>query len=79
MSDPRHLDHETGSPGHTGGNVENSDVFLIVPVFNEAAVLEGVLGELVDLGYTVVPVDDGSSDDSSNVIRGLPVHGLNLG
>ena len=74
MSDPRHLDHETGSPGHTGGNVENSDVFVIVPVFNEAAVLEGVLGELVDLGYTVVPVDD-----SWNVIRGLPVHGLRHG
>lgn len=65
--------------GESSLAVDRRDVFVVVPVFNEAKVLGGVLGELVALGYTVVPVDDGSSDDSWEVICGLPVHGLRHG
>ena len=70
---------QAGTAFDSDAPIERGDVFVIVPVFNEAQVLAGVLGELVELGYTVVPVDDGSSDDSWNVIQGLPVHGLRHG
>jgi len=80
---PEPAGRETGTAFDSELCVNREDVFVIVPVFNEASVLGGVLGELAALGYTVVRVDDGSSDDSWNVICELPVyglrHGLNLG
>lgn len=67
--------------GRTPGR--NDDVYIVVPVFNEAAVLAGVLRELVGIFPRVVCVDDGSTDDSSHVIRGsgavLVRHPVNLG
>jgi glycosyltransferase involved in cell wall biosynthesis len=58
-------------------------VFLIVPAYNEQAVLRETLLPAVNLGYRVVAVDDGSSDGTWNVISDLPVYGvrhpINLG
>lgn len=39
-------------------------VWVVVPVFNEAAVIAGVIGELTSAGYAVCAVDDGSTDES---------------
>jgi glycosyltransferase involved in cell wall biosynthesis len=44
-------------------------VFIVVPAYNEGARLGKVLDELGRTGYHVVVVDDGSSDQTSDVAR----------
>jgi len=60
-----------------------SDAWIVVPAYNEAAVLGTVVKGLVERGYRVVVVDDGSSDATSAVARegGAHVlrHALNRG
>lgn len=57
--------------------------FIVVPAFNEAAVLRSTLNPLLLAGHRVVVVDDGSEDDTEAVARSLPVfvlrHAVNLG
>jgi polyprenyl-phospho-N-acetylgalactosaminyl synthase len=61
----------------------NSAIFVIVPVYNEAGIVRETITPLVEAGYTVVVVDDGSSDGSLRTLAGLPVvllrHAVNLG
>ncbi len=45
------------------------DTWVVVAAFNEAAVIEGVVGELVRAGWKVVVVDDGSSDGTDQKAR----------
>ena len=49
-------------------------VAAVIPAYNEArtlrAVVSGVLAEI----ELVVVVDDGSTDDTADVLRDLPVH-----
>lgn len=56
---------------------------VVMPVYNEATVVRGVIAELVALGVTVVAVDDGSSDDSAAEIDRAGAirvsHPINLG
>lgn len=58
-------------------------VFLVIPVFNEASVIGGVLIEALKKYPNIVCVNDGSSDDSSLEIRKttahLVEHPINLG
>lgn len=58
-------------------------VFIIVPCFNESAVLRRTVEELLPLGHPVVVVDDGSAEPARRHVAGLPVHvlrhPLNLG
>lgn len=62
---------------------EHPSIFIIVPTFNEAAVLAGTLTPLYKKGYTIVVVDDGSSDETWSILQDLPVyalrHPINLG
>jgi glycosyltransferase involved in cell wall biosynthesis len=44
-------------------------VFVVVPVYNEATVVGGVLREIARAGYTVVAVDDGSTDETYRTCR----------
>jgi polyprenyl-phospho-N-acetylgalactosaminyl synthase len=57
--------------------------FVVVPAYNEAAVIEVVIRGLADVFPNIVVVNDGSSDNTSVVLRGLPVtvldHLVNLG
>ena len=59
------------------------DVCVIVPTFNEEAVITQVLTKLVQSPYRIVVVDDGSSDTTVQQIAHLPVrvvrHQCNLG
>jgi polyprenyl-phospho-N-acetylgalactosaminyl synthase len=59
------------------------DVWVIIPVFNEAQVLEGVLRELLLVFPNVVCVDDGSRDGSAERVlqttAHLVRHPVNLG
>lgn len=56
--------------------MEKSKVCIIVPIYNEDKVVRGVAQALVDEKYTVLIVDDGSSDNSLKVISDLPVYTL---
>lgn len=57
--------------------------YVVIPAYNEGRVLQGVLGSVCKTFPKVIVVNDGSSDDTSNLLRGLPVtavtHHLNLG
>ena len=58
-------------------------IYVIVPAYNEASALRQTVAPLVDAGYSVVVIDDGSSDHPLDALHGLPVtglrHAVNLG
>jgi len=51
-------------------------VFLVIPAYNEGRVLASTIRGLLPYGYSIVVVDDGSSDDTPAILRDLPVHYL---
>jgi polyprenyl-phospho-N-acetylgalactosaminyl synthase len=61
----------------------NPSVFIIVPAFNEREVILSTLQELIRAHYSVVVVDDGSTDGTAARIADLPIyllrHAINLG
>ena len=63
--------------------MDNSSVCVIVPIFNEEQVVRKIVQSLVAEKFTVVIVDDGSSDNSLQSIPDLPVkilkHSTNFG
>lgn len=62
---------------------DRSGVWVIVPAYNEGPAISGVLSVLIQHGYTVVVVDDGSSDDTVRQALRFPItvlrHLYNLG
>jgi glycosyltransferase involved in cell wall biosynthesis len=54
--------------------MNGSNIFIIIPVYNEAAVIAQTLHQVLQTGYNVVVVDDGSTDGTSDVVRTFPVH-----
>lgn len=63
--------------------IEPSSIFVIVPCFNEAAVIRQTVEKLLAKQYQVVIVDDASTDDTKNALMGLNLtylrHRSNLG
>lgn len=63
--------------------MEPEKIFIIVPSYNEAEVIQQTLHPLLDYGYRVIVVDDGSTDDTGSKLQCLPVtvirHIMNLG
>lgn len=61
----------------------NQDAFLIVPLYNEAAVVEDVLKNMKTKFANIVCVDDGSKDDSAAIATRCGVmvvrHPINMG
>lgn len=61
----------------------NRDVYIIIPAYNEAQMVGSVIKELKKHFQNVVCVNDGSSDNTSQVILeaggGLVEHPINLG
>lgn len=62
---------------------DNRETFLVIAAYNEARVIRASLQPLLALGYTLVVVDDASTDDTSAQLHGMPVyvlrHRINLG
>ena len=63
--------------------MNKSGIYIVIPVYNEAAVIAQTLHQLVQTEYNIVVVDDGSVDGCGDVIRKFPVyyicHPVNLG
>ena len=59
------------------------EVFVVVPALNEETVIRVSLQPLIDLEYSVVVVDDGSTDATWSIVQKLPIyslrHEINLG
>lgn len=53
---------------------ERPGVVVVIPAFNEGRVIGDVLASVLALGYTVVVVDDGSTDDTAAVAATHAVH-----
>ena len=49
--------------------IDNKQVCVIVPFYNEEEVIEKVLTELISNNYQVLAVDDGSTDNSNEIAR----------
>lgn len=62
---------------------EPAAVYIVLPAYNEHAVLKGVVESLLPYGYKLVVVDDGSRPALEPALRGLPlyllIHPVNLG
>ncbi|GAA1482595.1 glycosyltransferase family 2 protein [Gordonia sinesedis] len=67
----------------TAASPANTDVWLVVPVYNEATVIRDVITEAARTFPNIVCVDDGSADESAAEIRAagahLVRHPVNLG
>jgi glycosyltransferase involved in cell wall biosynthesis len=63
--------------------IKNSEIFIVMPAYNEGRVVRNTLRPLVDAGFSVVVVDDGSKDNTWRQLAGLGVqrlrHPFNLG
>lgn len=72
-----------GEEQYVRGSVDANNVLVVVPAFNEAAVIGGVIENLCETYPNVVVVDDGSSDATAAcaVAAGATVlrHPINLG
>jgi polyprenyl-phospho-N-acetylgalactosaminyl synthase len=55
-------------------DTERSSIFVIIPAYNEASQLRATVKPVLEEGYSVVVVDDGSTDDTAEILSGLPVH-----
>lgn len=59
------------------------EVWVIIPTYNEADVIGDVLDDLVKTGYSILVVDDCSTDNSVSIALTYPVtllrHSINLG
>ena len=64
-------------------HINPRDVFVIIPAYNESAVIRSVLEKLLPCKYTIIVVDDGSTQNLSPLINDMPVysicHQVNLG
>jgi len=56
--------------------VRKSEIFMIVPAFNEGSVIRATLRQLFEPGYSVVVVDDGSNDNTWKHLKDLKIHRL---
>ena len=63
--------------------MDSSTIFIIIPVYNEAAVIAQTLHEVLKSGYAVIVVDDGSTDGTGDIVKTFPVyylhHPVNIG
>jgi glycosyltransferase involved in cell wall biosynthesis len=58
-------------------------IFVIIPCYNEAAIIRQTVSDVLKKGFRVVVVDDCSKDNSKKELSGLPIyylrHRVNMG
>ena len=74
------------NPGASGSPARahnNTDIWVVIPLYNEATVIAGVIEGLLPTFPNVVVIDDGSSDGSGAIAKAagarLVSHPINLG
>ncbi|MBK0421633.1 glycosyltransferase family 2 protein [Leucobacter sp. CSA2] len=69
--------------GEPGPGPRQADTWVVIPLYNEAQVIGGVVEELIPFFSNVVCIDDGSRDGSGDIARAagakLVRHPINLG
>lgn len=58
--------------------LNRSNVLVLVPAFNEERSVFKVIRNIIDMGYTTLLVDDGSTDQTSKIARSAGAHVLEL-
>jgi glycosyltransferase involved in cell wall biosynthesis len=58
--------------------IQNNEVLIVVPAYNESATIAKVVGEIHQAGFTCVVVDDGSEDDTSQSAKHVGARVLTL-
>lgn len=73
----------TANSGGPSATPAQEDVWVVIPLYNEATVISGVIADLLASFGNVVCIDDGSRDGSGPIARGagahLVTHPINLG
>lgn len=46
-------------------------IYIVMPAYNEAKTIKGVIKDLISLDLNLIVVDDGSTDDTHSVVREL--------
>lgn len=49
--------------------IQNSEVLIVVPAYNEAATISRVITEIHSVGFSCVVIDDGSEDNTSELAK----------
>ncbi|QAY63374.1 glycosyltransferase family 2 protein [Xylanimonas allomyrinae] len=74
---------EAESPAEPPSGPRNPDVWVVIPLYNEATVVGSVIEDVLGTFSNVVCIDDGSSDDSAAVAEAAGAvvvrHPMNLG
>ena len=64
-------------------HINSKDIFVIIPAYNENAIIKTVINNLLPFQYTVVVIDDGSSESLLPILQNSSVyyirHKVNLG
>lgn len=55
-------------------SIRKSEIFIVIPAFNEGPVIRATLRPLIELGYSVVVADDGSTDRTWKHLQNLKIH-----
>lgn len=63
--------------------INKEEVFILIPTYNEGKIILNTIEPLIKMGYTVVVVDDCSTDGTEEILKKLPIvylkHFINLG
>src|SRR5687768_4481429 len=54
--------------------MDNRSIFIIVPGFNEGLVIRETVEKLLTKKFSVVVVDDASTDNTRNALLGFPIY-----
>jgi polyprenyl-phospho-N-acetylgalactosaminyl synthase len=62
---------------------DRKTIFVIIPCYNEAGIIRETIAAVIEKGYSIIVVDDHSTDTTKEQLKGIPLiyirHRLNLG
>jgi len=58
--------------------IQNNEVLIVVPAYNESATIEKVINEIHRIGFACVVIDDGSEDDTARLAKNAGADVLSL-
>ncbi len=53
--------------------LNHPEVFILIPTYNEGAVILNTIEPLLKKGYTVVVIDDCSTDNTAEILKHSPI------